>query len=1093
MKRTIRHSFLVKFVGVVAFFGFIATSAFALNDGDDNDVVAQLKGTVVTTSNVHSLVSVNQPINPDSIYLLYNVGTKQFLNMGGYWGTGASLSDHPRYFWMQRRTKEKSSFEDFMRYPETAADAYEAKIKSDSNELLPLLKMSQVQVGSVEGNTRSLATYVSANIVEGDTEKPLIKDAYQPNGQKFYFTTTGTPSSAATALSIDFSKQSLEVKVNLDGCTNDNENILSVGSSIKDWAIGQIHLYYSKSSKKLEINSLLNSVPCTVGQQRHYLFDISGEITITLSGLGLTVSYGSEKKSFWTSYYGTATIPYVAGQEGDIIKFKSTDGTTPDIQDGALVIDQNGSNTVKLKATYAHYTYATACQDDLPAVFFSSRFTHNPRGGEGMFLGYSYANKLLDFPDDGKKSYLPADMLIGMYVDRNADLNYSPYTSFTLRKVEGTEDIYTLSLYAGIDLKTGNQTTTPKELFLQKDDYYIRGYNYNTHYGVTTYGDHSIYYDSDPNHTGEFTEKPNDGIEINEMPTNKEDAYWKIISLSEYRKLEKTADSELEHLVDVSYLIGDPDFDRKNTFLNSWQTDGFTDQSNQLRIGIDGSYKTKTSDREYSGSDNYNGYIINHARYMALNIHNGGHGKVYQDVKISYPGWWVLRCHGLSNAGGQLFIQREDDEKVLMQKNTKELITISDDDKALINVTDPATTNWPFSPNQPIYNSSVLLNDNFRLNSNTAKYIAQTLLYIEDASEEHPVTVRVGVEVKGKDGVAAADEWTVVDDFSLYFGGLSEEREPFIVLDEDKTDLHYIDDGIHLYKNKALLLHRTLKKDKWNTLVMPVNLTTEQFKLAFGDGATLAELSHITASTVEFKSVKADDSVFFKAGTPYIIKVTEDQSLDDNVDAATQTIWTYESNGALSEKVTLSGSFYKILGVTLVGDTITAPNGIRHYNFTGTYDNDNNLYTVAGKQVGDENGSGQFGHMQMKGTYCKTYANDTILENHPSLNDGQDNYIWVDDQMLEVPSNTEYGQKGLRCWFTYTPPDSSPQSRLQVVIDGVATGITLQQIDESEQPARHYCEGVYNLSGQFVRTGDSLRGLPAGMYIVNGKKTIVNN
>ena len=109
---------------------------------------------------------------------------------------------------------------------------------------------------------------------------------------------------------------------------------------------------------------------------------------------------------------------------------------------------------------------------------------------------------------------------------------------------------------------------------------------------------------------------------------------------------------------------------------------------------------------------------------------------------------------------------------------------------------------------------------------------------------------------------------------------------------------------------------------------------------------------------------------------------------------------------------------YKILGVTLVGDTITAPNGIRHYNFTGTYDNDNNLYTVAGKQVGDENGSGQFGHMQMKGTYCKTYANDTILENHPSLNDGQDNYIWVDDQMLEVPSNTEYGQKGLRCWFT---------------------------------------------------------------------------
>ena len=33
--------------------------------------------------------------------------------------------------------------------------------------------------------------------------------------------------------------------------------------------------------------------------------------------------------------------------------------------------------------------------------------------------------------------------------------------------------------------------------------------------------------------------------------------------------------------------------------------------------------------------------------------------------------------------------------------------------------------------------------------------------------------------------------------------------------------------------------------------------------------------------------------------------------------------------------------------------------------------------------------------------------------------------------------------------------------------------------------------GVYNLNGQLVRNGDTTEGLPAGIYVVNGKKLVV--
>lgn len=45
---------------------------------------------------------------PSKVYFLYNVGSGKFLNMGGYWGTHASMKDYPMPLWTRKGTPVKT-------------------------------------------------------------------------------------------------------------------------------------------------------------------------------------------------------------------------------------------------------------------------------------------------------------------------------------------------------------------------------------------------------------------------------------------------------------------------------------------------------------------------------------------------------------------------------------------------------------------------------------------------------------------------------------------------------------------------------------------------------------------------------------------------------------------------------------------------------------------------------------------------------------------------------------------------------------------------------------------------------------------------
>ena len=152
---------------------------------------------------------------------------------------------------------------------------------------------------------------------------------------------------------------------------------------------------------------------------------------------------------------------------------------------------------------------------------------------------------------------------------------------------------------------------------------------------------------------------------------------------------------------------------------------------------------------------------------------------------------------------------------------------------------------------------------------------------------------RVGVEVQLGDGedliigvehnsTGAVGEWVCFDEFELVYLGKDFNDE--FVIDEDVPLNNTILMDLFQYLTNAelesgdkhvvskVIIHRTLKKDSWNSIVLPLDLTGAQVKEAFGKDAKVSELEKLEGKTIYYKSVElADNVVAMYAGKPYII------------------------------------------------------------------------------------------------------------------------------------------------------------------------------------------------------------------------------
>ena len=579
---------------------------------------------------------------------------------------------------------------------------------------------------------------------------------------------------------------------------------------------------------------------------------------------------------------------------------------------------------------------------------------------------------------------------------------------------------------------------------------------------------------------------------------------WKVITKNEYYLLFHTNPAYMKSPVDASFLITCPDFRINDTDAAKWTIGGEKlpdDVKSHVYFGDKKMYKTydvigNTKDESWKGRTE--AHQQKYGQYFYCYTKGLRGFNIYQDVTVHKGGWYLLRCNGFSTA------------------NSSENITTNGKPLANLFITVLGADN---KPNEEIYSATSLDGisqaDAEALGNKDegagigraffeGKYENQVQICLdkapngEEITNDNPVTLRIGFYVDSTTkSEADANELTAVDEFKLLYAG--PRRNPELILDEESTDLRYLTEAADEYKNTVLHLNRKLNDNKWNSLILPVDLTWGQMKRTFGDAVKVAKLAALTENSVQFVTVepKNDDDVMVTAFAPYIVypPYTQVKSAEYTVDrfytseGENNSEWlgtdykpSKDENNRLTK--TLKADHYDITMVSLDRDKLKE------------YVNTNNWVS---KTEFNATG-GDHGTMTCKGTMAKTYDNGKIIEGRDDLNG---DYFMYKGDLIQVPHGNKangekysYGLKAFRCWFELTGNTSAEGKprKVSLFIDGVedsTTGIDDIHGSTDRTSYKRGIEGVFNMYGQMVRRSCSLEGLPKGMYVVNGKKIII--
>ena len=556
---------------------------------------------------------------------------------------------------------------------------------ADTKQEFPITK--SFYFGSQQGYNRSNAIYKSIQIVKSDgTTDIKVKNtgdsnaAYQtassenpfmPNGKKF----------ESEALDIDFDKgDKIVVKLNLNVCPDNvnNANILSIGTDIENWSKNgenMVHVYFTKSSKTFSIARTCGTATDQINQKTTTIAGLD-DVTITLSKDDFTIS--SQKPGY--------NVPYVEGKAGTFAKFK--------YENDAYVLDANGNlqltDDASGKGYYDpylgtdNYTYAEA-PDDVNPTFFISRSIHSNEDGVDPFLAYATIRKVTYDRDN----YL-SEKMAGVYTDKpiystgDDGKKYNPEYARWQFIPTGTTGEYHLALHMNVNLETGlgyaevNNPDLTKEAtyYMTASSGYIKG---DTKAIKKDDKQHYLYSTVDESGKRTYIDNFSDRYEMVKMTETPEQsgdyATWKLITAHDYLFMLNSQQSALKETIDLSAVLADPDFSRHNDGLKKWQIDqtlintSYVYNKAKLRIGYDGNYKTDLNASVYTFGEGYdknfndtidrgrtnNNFCANHSRYMCATVQNRGYGRMYQSITIDSPGWYIVRCQGLTTINAYLY------------------------------------------------------------------------------------------------------------------------------------------------------------------------------------------------------------------------------------------------------------------------------------------------------------------------------------------------------------------------------------------------------------------------------------------------------
>ena len=253
--------------------------------------------------------------------------------------------------------------------------------------------------------------------------------------------------------------------------------------------------------------------------------------------------------------------------------------------------------------------------------------------------------------------------------------------------------------------------------------------------------------------------------------------------------------------------------------------------------------------------------------------------------------------------------------------------------------------------------------------------------------------------------------------------------EEFLVLDEDET----LDDNRSLTK-ATMVFHRTFTKGKWNSLILPVDMTADQVKAAFGADAKIARFNRLKDNWIYFSPVEPDaDGNMLKANIPYIIYPTRQPTAVNR---------TYNVGGENTKHI--NGFVYTVTGIAYEDQTATLQHEDKEFT-TGM-------------------------------THYGSYKNPTVVP--------ADSYILHRSGDMVHTAVEHPSIKSYRTWLRETTPSGETLQMRVEQNDGPSTGIKV--IEETAKNVN----AVYNVNGMRMNSSNT-DNLPKGVYIINNKKVVI--
>lgn len=597
---------------------------------------------------------------------------------------------------------------------------------------------------------------------------------------------------------------------------------------------------------------------------------------------------------------------------------------------------------------------------------------------------------------------------------------------------------------------------------------------------------------------------------------------WRFLSYQQILDLQDKNTDNIISSIDLTFRLQCPGFSRENAAMSNWKAYQYRrSEEGKIRLGLEHYYKPYvnsdvttagyctiselyTNDFEnktiknykfpdgsnaitFTGNKNYERHC---GKYYCADAKNF-RGTIYQDVKVSHSGAYVIECKGFSTTTkAKLYAclvnaDNTADTKTMHATVLGQTDYMSAQEKKALHIEEQ---NMDYAAKE-FYGSH--------------KYFNSVLVQVPEGGG----TIRFGIEIGTQnDEDSMESEWTVFDDFRLLY--TSKTTDGDLVLDQDRDNLDYLENCSNTYKSVTLHLNKTFDKDKWNGFVLPVSLTKDQLTQAFGPNVKLAKLDKLTSNKIQFVSIDmskaGNETTVMEAYIPYIIFPTK-HAEQEQTPAYTALLSKIVNGQAKEEHVIIGKNHIDIPNVTFAVNKKNE-NDLTNMNTTNWTTNSSIVVDGSGTPFVTGNGT-----MTAFGTFARTFGEGTqntdknnvnygkwTIEEKSTIIDGRSDlkgcYFFSNGKMYSSATRAR-GLRGFSVWFApESASDGNPAKPANVFLDGVSldktTGINPIIYGEEESRIDRFAHGIYSLNGQLISNSSSLDGLPSGIYILNGKKVI---